>query len=96
MPTDKEWTTLFDNYRGEGEEYKVLTQGVNNNFSSLLGGERGNYGEFGFLSKGGHYWSATVRDANHAWFYFFSSSTGRASQYDLDKRIAFSCRCLKD
>jgi len=97
LPTDEEWTSLLDNFGGEGSvAYQELIAKGDARFAVLLGGVRSSNGEFDDLEQDGFYWSATELDADIAWDYNFYSVDGKVYRNSLNKSWGVSVRCLKD
>lgn len=103
LPTDREWRDLAKRFGGAGDDaadrgkaaYEALTQGGESGFSARLGGfryasDRG----FSELGDSGGYWSATDDGPTYVWGYNFRR--GELRREIFDKRVAYSCRCVKD
>ncbi len=102
VPTDAEWTTLItDIGLNAGGKMKSIgttwdTGATNESgFSALPGGFRFNVGDFGDISQGTFFWSATEINNDLALFRFLNSDSdvGRDPNY---KSFGAYVRCLKD
>lgn len=103
LPTDREWRDLAKRFGGAGDDaadrgkaaYEALTQGGESGFSARLGGFR-YASDRGFSGMGdsGGYWSATEEGSTYVWGYNFRR--GELRRDIFDKRVAYSCRCVKD
>lgn len=76
--------------------YQALIDGGSSGFDAQLGGWRNSYGDFSILGSGGLYWSATERDTDGAWSYYFNRDSGKLYRNRNLKSYGRSCRCVKD
>ena len=111
VPTDGEWTTLYDYLGGLGSEFaggKMKTTGSQywnspnqyatneSGFSGLPGGYRDYYGDFSNVGYGGSWWSSSESGTLNAWKRLLSFDFGSAFKGTYDKRSGLSVRCLRD
>jgi uncharacterized protein (TIGR02145 family) len=112
IPTDAEWSQLYD-YLG-GEEVagsKLKEVGINHwqspnvdatnesGFTALPAGSRfldGSSYVFGDLSTGGLWWSSNANSDTEALCRHTSCCTAFAHRYPLNKVVGLSIRCIKD
>jgi len=108
IATDAEWTTLVNYLGGEsvaglklkeaGTTHWQGASGATNEtgFTALPGGNRNDYGTFGYIGSNGVWWSSTSNNTSYAWgrnIYYDDSNVGIANRY---KHNGLSVRCLKD
>jgi uncharacterized protein (TIGR02145 family) len=110
IPTDAEWTILFDfmNDSSEIAADKFKETGTTHwnakksyatnetGFTALPGGGRYRYGAFAGVNFYGYWWSATESGTRNAWLWFMYSKSREVSRKDYNKQYGFSVRCLKD
>ncbi len=98
LPSDKEWKKLRELYGGRSKAYESLIKGGDSNFNALLGGLRSVRGNnFDDLGDGsGYYWTSREKSPSRVWCYDFNNYGKTLDDYDLNKSLGFSCRCLKD
>lgn len=97
LPSDDEWKALSKYYRDGEKAYESLIAGGDSGFSAQLGGNRDTDGGYYNLGRGGSYWSATERDADHAWLYWFIGVDQRLNRFFSGlKSQGLACRCVKD
>jgi len=65
-------------------------------FSALPGGYRSSYGLFFFVSRYGHWWSATEGNSSNAWYRRLRFYLYKAYRFSLSKEGGFSVRCVRD
>ncbi|MDB5144628.1 MAG: hypothetical protein JWQ66_3341 [Mucilaginibacter sp.] len=108
IPTDAEWTTLY-NYIGgtrqngaklqeAGTSHWQVAIGTNTTkFTGLPGGGRNNdYTKlFNGLGSDAYWWSATASSDTNAWFYNLYVK-GYLDRDNVQKTAGFSVRCIKD
>ena len=108
VPSDGEWTTLTDYLGGmsiaggkmkeEGTtHWSSPNAGATNEsgFSGLPGGFRTSNGTFYNLGNIGYWWSSTESGAN-AWYRYLSYNDVNVNRSNLDERLGFSVRCLRN
>ncbi len=103
LPTDTEWREMAKQFGGADDDasdggkaaYQALIEGGPSGFAAQLGGGRISYGDFYSLGGNGYYWSATERDADSAWSYYFRRGYGLLGRYFINKSVGLSCRCVQ-
>lgn len=109
VPSDEEWTTLYDCLGGASvaggkmketgtTHWNSPNEGASNSsgFTSLPGGLRNFDGVFYYIGTIGVWWSATDNGFEFAWSrgnYNISADAGRSIR---PKSLGFSVRCVKD
>jgi uncharacterized protein (TIGR02145 family) len=103
LPTDDEWRQLAKRYGGVSADsdekgkaaYKALLTGGSSGFHAVLGGGRGEDGQYARLEAHGFYWTASEIDQATGWSYNFGKG-GEAlhRQNGGEKGRAFSVRCV--
>jgi uncharacterized protein (TIGR02145 family) len=110
LPSDAEWTSLFDYLDGEkvaggkmkeaGTEYwRSPNRGADNSsgFTALPGGYRDyDDGSFHSLGYNASYWSSTEYGGTDAWDRALVYGSASMGRYYFSKMYDFSVRCLKD
>jgi uncharacterized protein (TIGR02145 family) len=105
LPTDDEWRQLAKHYGGVGEDsgdggktaYKALLAEGNSSFHAVLGGGRGEDGQYARLEAHGFYWTASESDSASALYYNFArGSQALFRQSGGEKPRAFSVRCVRE
>jgi uncharacterized protein (TIGR02145 family) len=105
LPSENDWRQLAKQYGGVSEDsidggraaYKELSTGGASGLSALLGGGRGDDGQYARLEAHGFYWTASEIDPGTAWFYNFASGGAALHRQDGgEKRRAFSVRCVRE
>jgi uncharacterized protein (TIGR02145 family) len=96
VPTENEWTTLFNFYISNGFAGAPLKYSGYSGFNAFLSGTRFNNVNFYFSNFAVMFWSSTSHGPTKAWAHgmnFFNSSV---SFYPSSRSNAFSVRCIKD
>jgi uncharacterized protein (TIGR02145 family) len=109
IPSQEEWTQLIDYLGGGVDAGGVLKEagtmhwespntGATNakGFSALPGGTCGGLFHFYDIGKIGYWWTSTSSDATNAWTRTMYSFNTDASNYEGQKKLGFSVRCIKD
>jgi len=104
LPAEVEWQRLTHQFIEGGmsldsekeEAYKILTLEGSSDFDALLGGSRGTGGSFLGLGAGGSYWSATARDGDFAYVFYFYGGDESLNRYDYGQGVGLSVRCLQN
>ena len=106
LPNMGEWKTLFAVMGGQSTAGKVLksTSGWNNNgngtdafsFSALPAGYRNDEGYYGIYMYRADFWSSTEGNSSSAFRVNLNYDSDNAILLNLNKKYAFSVRCLKD
>ena len=77
--------------------YKALLIGGGSGFNALLGGGRGEGGQYARLEAHGFYWTASETEPGSACFYNFGKDgLVLHRQGSGEKRRAFSVRCVRE
>lgn len=113
IPTDKDWQNLVQNMGGfhdfeidktigvPKKAYQKLIRGGSTGFNAILAGNRRvvekevlyvRLGTFGF------YWTASEKDIESAWYYYFvySKNNPKLVRKFIEKHFGFSCRCIRN
>ena len=106
IPTDKEFSTLFETTGGKEIAGKKLrtksgwASGKNGTddygFSAFPAGRRHSAGGFNLWGSAARFWSISVPDEDFGRFASFSEDGDRVEMLSTDKAHAFSVRCLRD
>ncbi|MFH1296784.1 MAG: FISUMP domain-containing protein [Bacteroidota bacterium] len=107
IPTEAEWTTLFNQYINNGFAGSALKVTGFSGFNALLAGFQcfnlvWNYGPSDPVLRSTLYWSSTSRGLDKAWAHGMSEVaadveyTPSVSYYPSYRSNSFSVRCLKD
>ena len=105
LPTDDEWRQMAKKYGGvsadsdEGGKaaYKALLIGGESGFNAVLGGGRGEDGQYARLEAHGFYWSTSETEPGSACFYNFGrGGLALHRQASGEKQRAFSVRCVRE
>ena len=105
LPTDDEWRELAKQYGGIGDDsaaggkaaYKALLAEGSSGFHAVLGGGRGEDGQYARLEAHGFYWTASESDSASALYYNFArGSQALFRQSGGEKPRAFSVRCVRE
>ncbi|MBN1598531.1 MAG: hypothetical protein JW894_09575 [Bacteroidales bacterium] len=108
LPTDEEWkkleviigmdSSLTDivGTRGNNEGIS-LNEGGNSGFEALFGGYRLWWDKsYHYLDHYGDYWAATEDSKEEAWYRNFSKYDPAVYRNRINKKYAYSVRCVKD
>ncbi len=107
IPSDEEWTALIEHLDGDltaGLSMKSISgwneNGNGNNksgFAGQPGGDRSPDGGFGYLGRGGSWWSTSESAADLAWGRELLNIVNKVfrEKEGLEKSIGFSVRCIK-
>jgi uncharacterized protein (TIGR02145 family) len=110
IPTDAEWTTLYNYIGGDRQDgQKIQEQGTahwsantgatnSTLFTALPGGGRifdSFLGAFASLTADAYFWSTTANGASNAW-YMDLYVKGYFERHDSPKYYGYSVRCIKD
>ena len=109
VPSDTEWTTLetfLGGNPGAGGKLKEIgtshwiapNTGATDQygFTALPGGIRPELGDYGALTMGGYWWTATQRTTSNAWMRGMSFNNSNLYRDDFNKAIGYSVRLMKD
>ncbi|MDB5147696.1 MAG: hypothetical protein JWQ57_1716 [Mucilaginibacter sp.] len=110
IPTDAEWTTLYNYIGGDRQDGKKIQEqgtthwsantGATNStlFTALPGGGRifdSFQGAFASLTEDAYFWSTTANGTSNAW-YMDLYVKGYFERHDSPKYYGYSVRCIKD
>lgn len=110
IPTDAEWTILYNYLGGDRQDGKKIQEqgtvhwsantGATNStlFTALPGGGRifdSFQGAFADLTSDAYFWSTTANGASNAW-YMDLYVKGYFERHDSPKYYGYSVRCIKD
>jgi len=96
VPTEAEWTLLFNNFINNGFAGSALKATGYSGFNALIAGVNFFNRSYSFNNFAGLYWSSDSHGPYKAWAHgmnFFNSSV---SYYPSSRSNAFSVRCIKD
>jgi len=109
VPTNTEWSELVDHLGGEfvaGGKLKENgtlhwlspNEGATNEsgFTAIPGGTRGYGGFYGNIGYGGNWWSSTENTIYEGYSWGLSFNNERIYYGGSDKKVGFSCRCVKN
>ena len=96
VPTEAEWTLLFNNYVNNGFAGAVLKSTGYSGFNALIAGDNFFNRNFFFNNFAGLYWSSDSRGPFKAWEHGMNFFNPSVSFYPGSRSNAFSVRCLKD
>jgi uncharacterized protein (TIGR02145 family) len=96
VPTEAEWTLLFNNYVNNGFAGAVLKSTGYSGFNALIAGDNFFNRNFFFNNFAGLYWSSDSRGPFKAWAHGMNFFNPSVSFYPGSRSNAFSVRCLKD
>jgi len=107
IPTDTEWTTLITFLGGENvaggklkeagfANWQTPNTGATNEtgFTARPGGGRGSV--FNSICEAGNWWSATMSDADNAWYRVMLAWDSGVTRAPTGKSGGMSVRCVKD
>jgi uncharacterized protein (TIGR02145 family) len=96
LPSEEEWTTLFNNYISSGFAGSPLKYTGYSGFNALLSGMRGANKSWSFDGFATFFWSSTVKGNKKAWAHGLNVPDPSVSYYPASRPNGFSIRCLKD
>jgi uncharacterized protein (TIGR02145 family) len=96
IPTEAEWTTLFNFYISNGFAGSPLKNTGYSGFNALLSGTRFNNVEWDFLNFAIMLWSSTSHGPKKAWAHGMNTYNPSVSYYPSHRNNAFWTRCIKD
>jgi uncharacterized protein (TIGR02145 family) len=96
VPTENEWTTLFNFYISNGFAGSPLKFTGYSGFNAFLSGTRFNNVNWNFSNFAVMFWSSTAHDADKAWAHGMNTFNPSVSYYPSSRTHAFNLRCIKD
>jgi uncharacterized protein (TIGR02145 family) len=96
VPTENEWTTLFNFYISNGFAGSPLKFTGYSGFNAFLSGTRFNNVNFYFSNFAVMFWSSTTHGADKAWAHGMNTFNPSVSYYPSSRTHAFNLRCIKD
>jgi uncharacterized protein (TIGR02145 family) len=96
VPTENEWTTLFNFYVSNGFAGSPLKYTGYSGFNALLSGTRFNNENWNFSNFAVMFWSSTSEGTNKAWAHGMNMFNPSVSYYPGSRTHAFNLRCIKD
>ncbi len=96
IPTENDWTTLFNFYTSSGFAGSPLKATGFSGFNALLMGIRFDNGVWNFSNFATFFWSSTPDGSTKAWAHAMNSSNPSVSYYPGNRSNAFSVRCIKN
>ena len=95
LPTEKDWDQLISFLGGEDIAGSKMKVGGSSGLNVLLGGMT-SVGNFRLINSYGTFWCATSYDAEHAWYFYVTSSGPNITKTYFTKNYGFSVRCIKE
>jgi uncharacterized protein (TIGR02145 family) len=96
VPTENEWTTLFNFYISNGFAGAPLKYTGYSGFNALLSGTRFNNENWNFSNFAVMLWSSTSEGTHKAWAHGMNTYNPSVSYYPSSTTHAFNLRCIKD
>ena len=96
IPTETEWTSLFNFYISNGFAGSPLKFTGFSGFDAFLYGVRHENANWSFITFASMFWSSTLHGTNKAWAHGMNIYNPSVSYYPSLRSNAFSVRCLKD
>jgi uncharacterized protein (TIGR02145 family) len=96
IPTETDWTTLFNMYINSGFAGSPLKYSGYSGFNALLSGIRGANKSWSFDGFASFFWSSTEKSDKKAWSHGMNDSDPSVSYYAASKTNGFSVRCVRD
>jgi uncharacterized protein (TIGR02145 family) len=96
VPTENEWTTLFNFYTSNGFAGSPLKFTGYSGFKALLDGVRLDNVNWDYSNFAGFFWSSTAHGPSKAWAHAMNTFNPSVSYYPGNRSHAFSVRCIKD
>jgi uncharacterized protein (TIGR02145 family) len=96
VPTENEWTTLFNFYISNGFAGAPLKYTGYSGFNAFLSGTRFNNVNWNFSNFAVMFWSSTTHGADKAWAHGMNTFNPSVSYYPSSRTHAFNLRCIKD
>ncbi|MCX6247781.1 MAG: hypothetical protein NTW10_08620 [Bacteroidetes bacterium] len=96
VPSENEWTTLFNFYTGNGFAASPLKSTGYSGFNAILPGIRFDNVNWNFNNFATFFWSSTRQGTSKAWAHSMNTENPSVSYYPGNRSNAFSVRCIKD
>jgi len=96
LPSDKEWTELFNYFGGEKRAGYELSITGTSGFDIRMAGFRDSTGVYYDIGNVAIFWTSKNVDENNAWRCFLSRGYPDLVQDYYSKRGGMSVRCIKD
>jgi uncharacterized protein (TIGR02145 family) len=96
VPTENEWTTLFNFYISNGFAGAPLKYTGYSGFNAFLSGTRFNNVNWNFNNFAVMFWSSTTHGTDKAWAHGMNTFNPSVSYYPSSRTNAFNLRCIKD
>jgi uncharacterized protein (TIGR02145 family) len=96
IPTENDWTTLFNFYISSGFAGSPLKASGYSGFNALLLGIRFDDVKWDFNNFATFFWSSTSDGSTKAWAHAMNTSNPSVSYYPGNRSNAFSVRCIKN
>jgi uncharacterized protein (TIGR02145 family) len=96
IPTETEWTSLFNFYISNGFAGSPLKFTGFSGFNAFLIGVRHENVTWNFINFASMFWSSSLHGPNKAWVHGMNTFNPSVSYYPSLRSNAFSVRCIKD
>ena len=96
VPSENEWTTLFNFYISNGFAGAPLKYTGYSGFNAFLSGTRFNNENWNFSNFAVMLWSSTSEGTDKAWAHGMNTYNPSVSYYPSSTTHAFNLRCIKD
>jgi len=96
LPTETEWTSLFNHFIGSGFAGSPLKYDGYSGFNALLSGVMGANKSWPLDGFATIFWSSTSTDNKKAWAHGMNGPDPSVSYYPASRSNGFSVRCIKD
>jgi uncharacterized protein (TIGR02145 family) len=96
VPTETEWTSLFNFYISNGFAGSPLKFTGFSGFDAFLSGMHHENARWDFDNFSIMYWSSTAHGTNKAWAHGMNTFNPSVSFYPSLRSNAFALRCIKD
>ena len=96
VPTQAEWTTLFNYYQGQGIAGKPMQDTIINGFRAKQGGVIYSNASWKFQGFGAIFWTSTPSGTIKAISHGLNQINFSVSDYPANRSNAFEARCLRD
>jgi len=96
IPTESDWSLLFNNFTSNGFAGSPLKVTGLSSFEALFSGARYLDKTWDFLGFATFFWSSTTQGTDKAWAHGMNDPNPSVSYYPAFRSNAFSVRCIKD